>query len=111
METERAAHLYTSGRIDDRMFDKLTNWTADRMDALTQRLAGLKRQRRESADRAGPVDTVTAWAARIVDGIDALDHGGRKEIVRLVLDGVEVDTPDRSSGPSACRCQLGNETS
>ena len=90
-ENERAAHLYTSGRIDDRMFDKLTSRTADRMDALTDRLAGLKRQRRETTDRAGLVDSVTAWAARISDGIEGLDHDGRREIVRLILDGIEID--------------------
>ena len=90
-ENERAAHLYTSGRIDDKLFDKLTGRTADRMAALTDRLEGLKRQRRESTDRAGLVDSVRAWAARIGEGIEDLDLEGRKEIARLVLDGVEVD--------------------
>ena len=89
-ENERAAHLYTSGRIDDQIFDKLTSRTTDRMAALTDRLAGLRKQRRESTDRAGLVDSITAWAARIADGIEDLDLEGRKEIARLVLDGVEV---------------------
>ena len=91
LENERAAHLFTTGRIDDAMYDKLTSRTADRMDALTDRLAGLKRQRRETTDRAGLVDSVTAWAARISDGIEGLDHDGRREIVRLILDGIEID--------------------
>ena len=90
-ENERAAHLFTSGRIDDKLFDKLTSRTADRYTALTERLAGLKHQRRESVDRAQVVDSITAWAARIADGIEDLDLDGRKEIARLVLDGVEVD--------------------
>ena len=90
-EDVRAAHLFTTGRIDDALYDKLTGRTADRKGALTDRLDGLKRQRRESTDRAGVLDSVKAWAARIADGIADLDHDGRKEIVRLVVDAVEVD--------------------
>ena len=90
LENERAAHLFTTGRIDDAMYDKLTSRTTDRMGALTDRLAGLKGQRRASADRAGLFDSVKAWAARIADGIDALDFDGRREIVRLVVEAVEV---------------------
>ena len=99
-ENERAAFLFTSGRIDDQIFDKLTSRTADRISALTDRLEGLRKQRRESTDRAGLVDSITAWAARIADGIEDLDLEGRK--------------PSRSTplatrrSPSACRCRLGN---
>ena len=41
--------------------------------------------------RAAIADSITAWAARIGEGLDDLDEEGRREIVRLVLEGVHID--------------------
>ena len=89
-EEERVVRLYITERIDDAMLAKQRRYITERLEHAEQQVEALHRQRQVEQDRAEMVDTITAWTARIQDGIATLDVEAKREIMLEVIDSATL---------------------
>ena len=89
-EEERLVRLYITEQIDDAMLAKQRRYITERLEHAEEQVETLHRQRQVEQDRAEMVDTITAWAARIQDGIATLDAEAKREIMTEVIDSATL---------------------
>ena len=90
-ENDRLLRVYVSGLIDESELKHQRKFITERLESAETRLSGLRLQRVADEERAQVQNTVKAWAARIGEGLDDLDSEGRREVLRLVVEGGTID--------------------
>ena len=90
-ESDRLVRIFVSGIIDEAELKHQRKFITERLESAETRLSGLRSQRVANEERAGVANTVTAWAARIGEGLDDLDDDGRREVLRQVVESVTID--------------------
>ena len=87
-ERERAAYLFTSGKVDEKLYDKLDGTALDKLTALVDRLTALQASQAVRID----VDTLEAWCERVSGGLDTMTDTERQQLVRMVVDSLNIDS-------------------
>ena len=90
-ESARLLRVYVSGLINEDELTHQRKFITERLESAKERVEGLRIQQAANEERAGVANTVTAWAARIGEGLDDLDDDGRREVLRLVLESGTID--------------------
>ena len=93
-EDDKLVRLYLTDSIDEAMMTRQRRFITERLEAARLLVDRLRDQRDNAKDRAVMVDNVGLWAAKISDGLDALDEAGRTAVMRDVLDAVHIDGND-----------------
>ena len=90
-ENNRLTRIYVSGVIPEAEYIHQRKYITERLETAQQRLDDLRAQQSAAHEMAAIADSITAWAQRIGAGLHDLDDGGRREVIRLVLEGVRLE--------------------
>ena len=90
-EEDRAIRLYVSGKITEGQLDHQRKFITERLETIRIKLGDYRA--RESADSGKRVimEHVVEWARKAGDGLDNLPDKERRDVLRLLLDGVTID--------------------
>ena len=91
-ESARLLRVYVSGLINEDELTHQRKFITERLESAKERVEGLRIQQAANEERAQTANTVTAWAARIGEGLDDLDDDGRREVLRQVLESGTIDS-------------------
>ena len=92
MRDERLLGLYLREEVDDATLKRLRRPIIAQLEDTRAHLSGLQAQQDSAYERQALSDSISAWAQRIGDGLDALDLPVRREVLRQVLDKVTLDS-------------------
>ena len=87
----RAVSLYVHGQIDDTELTRQRRPIAAQIEDTKAHMIDLQARQASAHERQALSDSVSAWAQRIGDGLDALDLPARREVLRQVLEKVTLD--------------------
>ena len=90
-EEDRIIRLYAMGKLTEPQLERQRRFITDRMESARLVLDDLRKQRAAAIDRVELADSVRAWVTRILEGLDELDDEGRRDLLRLILDGATID--------------------
>ena len=90
-EEDRLVRLFVMDKLTEQQLSRQRKYITERQEAAEERLAGLRQQARIVEDRDVGLDSVREWIGRLAEGLADLDDKGRREVLGLVLDGVNID--------------------
>ena len=91
-EEDMAIRLHISGKITEAQLDTQRKFITERVEYAREKLDHLKEEERALQHRDRIAENVQAMAEEIGVGIDALTDDGKKEVLKLVLDRVGIDS-------------------
>ena len=91
MEEDRAIRLYVSGKITEKQLDHQRRFITERLEALRKVLDDHRARESAEAEKRMVMEHVVEWARQAGDRLDSLSDEGRREALRLLLDGVTID--------------------
>ena len=96
MEEDRAIRLYVSGKITEKQLDHQRRFITERLEALRKVLDDHRARESAEAEKRMVMEHVVEWARQAGDRLDSLSDEGRREALRLLLDGVTIDKHNKS---------------
>ena len=94
-EEDRAISLYVSGKITESKLDHLRKGIEERLEAARARLDDYRAQGAAARDRKILTGDLAEWSRRIGDRLDELPAEEHREILRLIVDRIEIDGDNR----------------
>ncbi len=91
LEEERIIRLFVSGKITEDQMDHQRRYITERLETLRARLDDYRDRETAEKEKRLAMEHVVQWVSRIGDGLDDLPDEGRREVLRLLLDGVTID--------------------
>ena len=91
LEEERLIRLFVSGKITEDQMDHQRRYITERLENLRARLDDYRNRETAETEKRRAMEHVVQWVSRIGDGLDDLPDEGRREVLRLLLDGVTID--------------------
>ena len=91
LEEERVIRLFVSGKITEEQMDHQRRYITERLENLRARLDDYRNRETAETEKRRAMEHVVQWVNRIGDGLDYLPDEGRREVLRLLLDGVTID--------------------
>ena len=91
LEEERVIRLFVSGKITEDQMDHQRRYITERLETLRARLDDYRDRETAENEKRLAMEHVVQWVSRIGDGLDDLPDEGRREVLRLLLDGVTID--------------------
>ena len=91
LEEERLIRLFVSGKITEEQMDHQRRYITERLENLRARLDDYRNRETAETEKRRAMEHVVQWVSRIGDGLDDLPDEGRREVLRLLLDGVTID--------------------
>ena len=91
LEEDRAIRLYVSGKITEKQLDHQRRFITERLEALRKVLDDHRARESAEAEKRMVMEHVVEWARQAGDRLDSLSDEGRREALRLLLDGVTID--------------------
>ena len=91
MEEERVIRLFVSGKITEDQMDHQRRYITERLETLRARLDDYRDRETAEIEKRLAMEHVVEWVSRIGDGLDDLPDEERREVLRLLLEGVTID--------------------
>ena len=91
MEEERVIRLFVSGRITEDQMDHQRKYITERLETLRARLEDYKDRETAETEKRVIMENLVQWAGEYGHGLDDLPNEKRREVLRLLLDGVTID--------------------
>ena len=91
MEEDRAIRLFVSGKITEKQLDHQRRFITERLEALRKVLDDHRARASAQAEKRALAEHVVEWARQAGDRLDSLSDEGRREALRLLLDGATID--------------------
>ena len=91
IEEDRAIRLYVSGKITEKQLDHQRRFITERLEALRKVLDDHRARESAEAEKRMVMEHVVEWARQAGDRLSSLSDEGRREALRLLLDGVTID--------------------
>ncbi|MDA1272400.1 MAG: recombinase family protein [Chloroflexi bacterium] len=93
-EEDRAIRLLVKGQITEEQLNRQRKFITERLEYARAKVSGLRAQERVVREREDLATDVLAWVRQVEVGLGALDPDSRQEILRLVVDSVEIGRED-----------------
>ena len=91
LEEERVIRLFVSGKITEDQMDHQRRYITERLETLRARLDDYRDRETAETEKRLAMEHVVQWVSRIGDGLDDLPDEERREVLRLLLEGVTID--------------------
>ena len=91
MEEERVIRLFVSGKINEEQMDHQRKYITGRLETLRARLDDYRDRETLDVEKRGIMENLVQWAGEFDEGLDDLPDKKRREVLRLLLDGVTID--------------------
>ena len=91
MEEERVIRLFVSGKITEDQMDHQRKYITERLETLRARLEDYKDRETAETEKRVIMENLVQWAGEYGHGLDDLPNEKRREVLRLLLDGVTID--------------------
>ena len=91
LEEERVIRLFVSGKITEDQMDHQRRYITERLETLRARLDDYRDRETAEIEKRLAMEHVVEWVSRIGDGLDDLPDEERREVLRLLLEGVTID--------------------
>ena len=91
MEEERVIRLFVSGKITEEQMDHQRRYITERLETLRARLDDYKDRETAETEKRVIIENLVQWAGEYGPGLDDLPNEKRREVLRLLLDGVTID--------------------
>ncbi len=90
-QEDRAIGLFVEGKITGSQLEHQRGLIAERIDGLRSRLDDCRGRQAAASDRRLAMENILKWSAEIGDGIDDIAPEKRKEMLRMIVEGVMID--------------------
>ena len=90
-EEERVIRLYVSGKITEEQMDHQRKYITERLETLRARLDDYRDRESAETEKLLIMENLVQWAGEFGEGLDDLPDEKRREVLRLLLDGVTID--------------------
>ena len=91
LEEERVIRLFVSGKITEDQMDHRRRYITERLENLRARLDDHRNRETAETEKRLAMEHVIHWASRVGDDMDEMPEEQRREVLRLLLDGVTID--------------------
>ena len=91
LEEERVIRLFVSGKITEDQMDHQRRYITERLETLRARPDDYRDRETAEIEKRLAMEHVVEWVSRIGDGLDDLPDEERREVLRLLLEGVTID--------------------
>ena len=91
-EEERAIRLYVSGKITEDQLDQQRRFILERLEAARARLDDLRARESMASEKRVLLENLVQWAGKFGEGLDDLPDEKRRDVLRLLVDQVVVDS-------------------
>ena len=96
-EEDRAIRLYVSAKITEKQLDHQRRFITERLEMLRAKLDDCRGRESAEVEKRRVMEHVVEWARRAGDRLEGLSDEGRREVLKLLLDGATVDRDNRVS--------------
>ena len=91
-EEERAIRLYVSGKITEDQLDQQRRFIMERLEAARARLDDLRARESMASEKRLLLENLVQWAGKFGEGLDDLPDEERRDVLRLLVEQVLVDS-------------------
>ena len=91
-EEDRAISLHVKGKITEEQLERQRILINDHLETEQAKLESLRIQQRTIQEHHSLVGGITAWVDRVGTGLNSLTDEERRQLLRLVLDHVSIDS-------------------
>ena len=91
-EEERAIRLFVSGKITEDQLDQQRRFILERLEAAWARLDDLRARESLASEKRVLLENLVQWAGKFGEGLDDLPDEKRRDVLRLLVDQVLVDS-------------------
>ena len=95
VEDSRAVGLYVSGKITERELDHQRKFINERIETAHAKVEDYRAQASMKVEKRALAGKIVRWVEKIGEGIDNLPPEDLREVLRLVVDGIVIDSDNR----------------